>query len=680
MILGRIIGKSSTTSFKFRVEDQAKKFDYVQAMHNSGSFVLAQVEEIEKEQNKTTAYARVIGHIGESGKLQGIRSPLDPGVEVLKADDDFIQVTLGLRETKDTAFIGGLDGHPNIPVHLDLNKVLTKHVSVLAKSGSGKSYTVAVLLEEILLKKIPVVVIDPHGEYSTLKYPNPKDKEAMISFNLEPKGFLNQVIEYSPDIDTNKEAKPLKLSNKNLSSGELIQLLPTKLSSAQLGLMYTAIKNLGGKVDFGELLFELETIEDNNSKWTLINIIEYLKKLNLFSNNPTLMGELVQPGKMSIINLKGVSPDVQGIVAYKLINDLFRDRKKGKIPPFFLVIEECHNFIPERSFGEAKSSAIIRQVASEGRKFGLGLCLISQRPSRVEKNALSQASTQIILKMTNPHDVRAVSNSVEGMNQNSEKSLPNIEIGTALVAGVIDIPLLVKIRPRLSKHGGEAETTFTQSIDIEEEKDFTEQTEDFSQDLEALPIIKQKFNLEDIKLMHGDNVEVVTELLPCVMINCNKKGEDFNILIDLLNLQIIDDIENVTGPSLLNLKLQELNNKEDKLLNIAVNMDNFTAADLFGKSGLQFAELHETIGSLVRKGYFTKEGNNFFLSDDMQFLARIQEKQFYQNISYAKISGKQIEAKYKYDVVKDFLSKFFDVQDLKECFMIKYSVKKELIS
>ena len=58
-------------------------------------------------------------------------------------------------------------------------------------------------------------------------------------------------------------------------------------------------------------------------------------------------------------------------------------RKRGDVPPFFVVVEEAQNFIPERNFGEAKSSKIIRQIASESRKFGIGLCLITQRPSRI---------------------------------------------------------------------------------------------------------------------------------------------------------------------------------------------------------------------------------------------------------------------------------------------------------
>ena len=171
-----------------------------------------------------------------------------------------------------------------LKVYLDMNKVLSKHAVVLAKSGSGKSYCTAILLEELLLKRIPIVVIDPHGEYASLKYPNPKDKENMLRFGVEAQGFLKQIQEFSPDLQINSDAKPLKLSNRNLTSAELIHLLPTKISSSQLGLIYGALKNLGGRVDFNEMMIELEASEDNPSKWSLIHIFEYVKKLKLLTS------------------------------------------------------------------------------------------------------------------------------------------------------------------------------------------------------------------------------------------------------------------------------------------------------------------------------------------------------------------------------------------------------------
>ena len=103
----------------------------------------------------------------------------------------------------------------------------------------------------------------------------------------QPKGFLSNIREFSPDVKTNPDCKPLKLSSKGLSSREIIHLMPAKLSSAQLGVIYSALKHLDNKADFDELLLELHNV-DSSSKWSVIDVFEYIKKLNLFSSHPTI--------------------------------------------------------------------------------------------------------------------------------------------------------------------------------------------------------------------------------------------------------------------------------------------------------------------------------------------------------------------------------------------------------
>ncbi|GAG31371.1 unnamed protein product, partial [marine sediment metagenome] len=253
--------------------------------------VLAQVLDIEKEHRKSVAICGIIGYRDNRGILRGLRSPFEPETEVLVADDDFVKDTLGLEKNKGV-FLGTLEGRDKLKVHLDINKLLTRHVFIAGKTGTGKSYTVATILEELLEHKIPLVIIDPHGEYNTLKIPNPKDKGRLEKYSLKPKGYSN-IQEFSPDTESNPESRPLKLSNHGLSASELIHLLPAKLSSSQKGTLYSVLKNMGSKIDFDELVFQLEAAEENSSKWTLINILEYIKKQKLFSSSPTLPGELV---------------------------------------------------------------------------------------------------------------------------------------------------------------------------------------------------------------------------------------------------------------------------------------------------------------------------------------------------------------------------------------------------
>jgi len=653
MILGNITGKVTTTNFQFKVEGDAKKFEYVQVMHQHFGFVLAQITEIIKDSEKTIAHCIIIGYRDEENKLKNLNYPFEPGTEVLIAEDQLITKILGLEGKQNNAYVGILEGRENLKVYLDLNKLLTKHVNVLSKSGSGKSYNVGVLLEELLERKVPIVILDPHGEYSTLTLPNPKDKERMQLFGIEPKAYLENIQEFGLE-----NAKPLKLNSKNLTSGELIKLLPARISTTQQGILYSALKNQGGRIDFNDLIYELETAEDNAAKYTLINILEYLKNLKLFSENPTLPGELVKPNSASIINLKGVAPEIQEIIAYKIVNDLFTERKKGNIPPFFLVVEEAHNFVPERNFGEAKSSAILRQVASEGRKFGLGLCIISQRPSRVDKSVLSQASTQIILKVTNPNDIRAISNSVEGITSETEKEIQNLPIGTALVTGVVDTPLFVEIRPRRTKHGGEAINVFAQE-EVEEPEPG-----------DVIPAITPKYSEEDYKLMH--NKDPQTQLVPAVLLTCEQHSETFTLLIELIKLTIITNVEEFKGKSLLDLNLQSVSSQQQRILDLAIKLNSFKPADLFSKSGLQFAELLDGLKNLEARGYIKRDGSDFLLSDQLSFLANLNKERTYESINYIRSQAIKLEPKFPIETIKEFLSKFTDIKDIKECSILTY--------
>jgi hypothetical protein len=155
--------------------------------------------------------------------------------------------------------------------------------------------------------------------------------------------------------------------------------------------------------------------------------------------------------------MKGVPPDVQSVVVARLTKRLFDDRKAGKIPPFLYIVEEAHNYCPERGFGIAVSSDILRTVASEGRKFGMGLCIVSQRPAKVDKNIISQCNSNIILKVTNPNDLKTIVQSVEGLTNQTFREIQRLPIGVALISGAsLQMPIMTEIRTRETSHGGKS--------------------------------------------------------------------------------------------------------------------------------------------------------------------------------------------------------------------------------
>jgi hypothetical protein len=85
----------------------------------------------------------------------------------------------------------------------------------------------------------------------------------------------------------------------------------------------------------------------------------------------------------------------------------------------------------------------------------MGLCVVSQRPAKIDKNVLSQCNTQIILKVTNPNDLKAIVGSVEGLTSESADEIARLPVGVALVAGgSLGMPVMVEVRTRQSRHGG----------------------------------------------------------------------------------------------------------------------------------------------------------------------------------------------------------------------------------
>ncbi|MFX1404085.1 MAG: ATP-binding protein, partial [Promethearchaeota archaeon] len=97
----------------------------------------------------------------------------------------------------------------------------------------------------------------------------------------------------------------------------------------------------------------------------------------------------------------------------------------------------------------------IRRIAQEGRKFGVFLLLISQRPGRIHPDSLSQCNSQIVLKITNPRDQNAIAQSSERLSEDLISDLPGLNVGEAVVVGDITrTPVMIKVRPRITKEGG----------------------------------------------------------------------------------------------------------------------------------------------------------------------------------------------------------------------------------
>ncbi|MDI6819828.1 MAG: ATP-binding protein [Candidatus Hodarchaeaceae archaeon] len=386
------------------------------------------------------ADARTLGVLAENG-LERASFPPSPGQKVYEAEPPTLARFLGLNSSNGIE-IGELKHH-NVPVRLDLTKLLRKHVAVLAVSGAGKSFTSSVIIEELLDRppgagRVAVVVIDVHGEYTGFAEPgegvNYSGRTAVI------------------------RAKDMRVGVPNLSSLQFKEFVPD-MSEVQARELQRVLDELRAEMRSGRGPFGLNEViarvEQNGDlhrqmQQALLGWLFDLRSLGIFdrADYPSWEG-IVEPGKVVIVDLSDMTSlrKKQMLVAYAA-RKLFNARKRGRVPPFVLCLEEAHNFVPSEA---AISKHIIETIAREGRKFYASLVLISQRPVRLSTTVLSQANTNIILRVTNPYDLEHIKQSSEAITSEVADMVSSLPVGEALVVGeAVNHPIFVKVRCRRS--------------------------------------------------------------------------------------------------------------------------------------------------------------------------------------------------------------------------------------
>jgi DNA helicase HerA-like ATPase len=473
--VGRIFGDVGLGQFQLSLSHPVERGDYLTVVDEVHGKVLCQLDDLKRKSDLDLEHAgamlptdetaihesllgaaRIVGYRDGQGLVKIPSIPFRPGAHVYLAEEPLIADVLGLKHhTNSGAYVGLLRNH-NLKVELDINQLVQRHVSVLAKTGGGKSYLLGVLIEELLRHKVTCVIIDPHGEYGSLRVPAEKNGGS-VRFGVEAQGFARQIQEYSPDVSLNPSAKPLTFSLRSTDPRDLLVFMGLTNIKTFLAPLKQIIENVATtNPDFTVAdLVRAAAAGEGAVAETLHERLEYVDQTKLLGPKGTSLNELVKIGEATLINLRGVAPDVQELVVARIATTLFENRKKNKIPPLFLVIEEAHNFAPQQ--GSATCSRILKNIASEGRKFGLGLCAVTQRAARIDKTVLSQCNTQLILQVTNPLDLKAIAQSIEGLTPGMTEMIQSLPVGVALVTGGgYHTPLFCEVRPRATRHGGES--------------------------------------------------------------------------------------------------------------------------------------------------------------------------------------------------------------------------------
>lgn len=497
-LVGRIVGEASPTNFLF-VSDKAShppKYDYVMVKSREnveGSMVevnvLAQVmgvisrsssyngnlnlDALERicragiEDVNIICKARTLGYIAEvNGRRQILmpRRAIYPGNPVYMAPDSLVQEFFSYPE-EEGLHIGYLISRSSVPVYVSVNG-LRRHLAILAQTGAGKSYTVGVLIEELLKKGATIIVIDPHADYVRLsRRPDgtPHEFSARVKVFRNPnstgrysKDQLDNVVDYTvrfSDLDVDELCRiigvPERWANVRQSIESAMKVLKKEKEDG-----YTA-DDLITKME--ELIKRSSKADKKKDMSTALKYVKRILKLKVFGDVSTPIGEMLRPMQLSVVDLSGLNDASMDYIASKVLGEVYRYVSEGAFQyPVFVVIEEAHRFVPPKSRESTSlSREIINTIAAEGRKFGVFLILVSQRPAKIDPDTLSQCNSQIILRITNPSDQRAVISSSERVSESLLEDLPGLNVGEAVIVGEITkIPVMVKIRERTTMEGG----------------------------------------------------------------------------------------------------------------------------------------------------------------------------------------------------------------------------------
>jgi len=419
----------------------------------------------------------ILGYYDPSLGFVNPRLPPQSGAPIYIAPDAMLAQVLSRGKPGETGsvHVGSLLGRAagRVPIVLDARGFTGTHLAIIASTGAGKSYLAGVILEELMQphNRAAVLVIDPHAEYDTLV--EMRDHRAFLDDS------------YRPDV---RIIRPhdIKVRVSSLTIGDLRYLLPNLSDKMDLTLRqaYRQVRTRhGNKWTRGQLKVAIraggedqpvtdpaadEDLEADPTVGALLWRVKSVLDDSLIFNDDTSLplASLFCPGQCTVLQLNEIPErEQQTIVATLLrrLNQARMDTVRGRakageenyLPyPAFVLIEEAHNFAPANA--DIITSRILKQILSEGRKFGVSVGLISQRPGKLDGDVLSQCMTQCIMRIVNPIDQARIAESVESVGRDLLTELPALSKGQVIIAGAsVNTPVLAQVRQRLTRHGAE---------------------------------------------------------------------------------------------------------------------------------------------------------------------------------------------------------------------------------
>ena len=378
--------------------------------------------------------------------------------------------------------------------------VARAHVILLCgKRGSGKSYSLSVIAEEMtklpkeVNENLSVLILDTMGIFWTMKFPNERQKDLLSKWNLKPEGLPVDI--YTP-LGFHKEYKrkgiptdhSFSIKTSELDAGDWCNTFEISLMDPIGILIERIIDGLKGDYSIEDIINAIRKDKrfDKQTKYAAENRFTAAKGWGLFSTEGTRIKDIIKRGKVSILDVScythiagswSIKGLVVGLIARKLLVERIairkveeiktikegarffveEDKKKKDMPLVWIMIDEVHELLPKE--GKTPATDALIQLLREGRQPGISLILATQQPGEIHRDVMTQSDIVISHRITAKADIEALNSMMQTYLisdlQKYLNELPRLKGSSIILDDNSERIYPLRVRPKLSWHGGE---------------------------------------------------------------------------------------------------------------------------------------------------------------------------------------------------------------------------------
>jgi hypothetical protein len=346
----------------------------------------------------------------------------------------------------------------DVPIDLD-PAGFARHTFVCGQSGSGKTYAIGKLLEELLLHtRLPVVALDPNSDYVTLTVPRDRDETGLDAATYERRvGRLRDLADDVPVFGAGRERLGVLFGRLRPAEQAIVLGLDPVADSRTYGTLLNAAAAAGPDATLSDLIQAASSLERGQALADRVRNLG-IDRWDVWSAaGETTVGDRLAAGWRAVVFDLGsvaTAPE-RSVVAAAVLGALWEHRYERE--PRLVLIDEAHNVCPASptSVAQAAGAEVVRAIAAEGRKFGLYLLLATQEPHKVHPDVLSQCSNLVLMRTTSAGALDTLRSAFADVPPDVLGLAPSLQRGEGVVAGpVTPHPLLFRTGARLTRDGG----------------------------------------------------------------------------------------------------------------------------------------------------------------------------------------------------------------------------------